>query len=172
MIEFHSRPALFIIPDDMISESDFDIINLLTQGIYGVDVRRILHSLAWSGAHRYVPVRDVLKNVMNVEIVRCLSGELRTDYRSNINYKNRMATTLYWAGIDYNKLKVIMSDDLRRRINDLLDVDQAVIPLSKFIHAPKHFASEETNFVADDILRILKKKCVEELEIREGFNDS
>jgi hypothetical protein len=32
MIEFHSRSALFLIPDDMISESDFDTISLLTRG--------------------------------------------------------------------------------------------------------------------------------------------
>jgi hypothetical protein len=61
MSEFHSRPALFIIFDDMMYESDFDIINILTQGIYDIDVKRTLHSLSWSDVHRYVPIRDILK---------------------------------------------------------------------------------------------------------------
>jgi hypothetical protein len=65
-----------------------------------------------------------------------------------------------------------MADDLRRKRSDLLDVDQAVIPLSKLIHAPKYSASKETDYMADDIFRILRKKCVQELEIREGFTDS
>jgi hypothetical protein len=37
MIEFHSRPALFLIPVEMIYQFDLDMINLLTQGIYGDD---------------------------------------------------------------------------------------------------------------------------------------
>jgi hypothetical protein len=48
MIEFHPRSALFIIPDDMIYQLNLDIINLLTQGIYGVDVKR--HFTRWRGA--------------------------------------------------------------------------------------------------------------------------
>jgi hypothetical protein len=95
MIEFHSRPGLFLIPDDMITEEDFDIINLLTQGIYCVNVRKALHLLVWGDVHRYIPIRDVLKNVTNVEIVACFSGEPRDDYRTNMDYKNHMATTLY-----------------------------------------------------------------------------
>jgi hypothetical protein len=113
MIELYSRPALFIILDDMITDSDFDIINLLTQGLYGIDVKKALHTLACGSAHRYVPVRDVLKSTANVEIVAYLSGELRNDYRSNVNHKNCIATILYWADIDYNKLKMIMANDLR-----------------------------------------------------------
>jgi hypothetical protein len=171
MIEFHSRPALFIIPNDMITESDFDIINLLTQGIYDVDVRKVLYSLDWGNVHRYVSVKDVLKNTVNVDIVACLSGEPRNDYRSNATYRDHTAMALYWADIDYNKLKMIMADDLRRRINDLLDVEQAVISLNQFIHAPKQSADDDADFVADDILRTLRKKCVEELEMRERFND-
>jgi hypothetical protein len=65
-----------------------------------------------------------------------------------------------------------MATDLCRKINDLLDIEQAVIPLNKFIYAPIQLTSDETDFVVDDILRILKKKCVEELNLREEFNYS
>jgi hypothetical protein len=62
-----------------------------------------------------------------------------------------MATMWYWADIDCAKLKMIMVEDLRRKISDLLDVDQAVIPLSKFIHAPKYSVSDDADFVNDEI---------------------
>jgi hypothetical protein len=169
MIDFYSRPGLFLIPDDMITEEDFDIINLLTQGIYCVNVRRALRALLWYGVHRYIPIKDVLRDVTNVSIVACFSGRPRDDYRSNVDYTNHTSTQLYWADINYHKLKLIMGEYLRKRINDLLEVGQAAIPHSPFVYVPRPHEDED-EFMADDIIQLLKKKCREELALRERFN--
>jgi hypothetical protein len=167
MVEFHSQPALFLIPDDAIDQLDFDIINILTQGLYGIDVKKALHSLVWSGVHRYINIKDILNGTKCVDIVACFSGEPRNTYQCNDTYKNHVATTLYWADIDTNRMKMILSDDLRRRVGELLDVEQAIIPSNKFIHAPREL---DTEFVDMQVLSLLKMKCGEELVMREKFN--
>jgi hypothetical protein len=130
-------------------------------------VKKALHTLLWNGVHRYVNIKDILNGTRNVEIVACFSGEPKNAYQCNDTYKNRVSTTLYWADIDYTKLKLILADDLRRRIVELLGVEQAIIPSNQFIYAPK---DRDAEFVDMQILSILKKRCDEELMIREKFN--
>jgi hypothetical protein len=45
MIDFYSRPVVFMILDEKIYQLALAIIHLLTQGFYRLDVRRALHSV-------------------------------------------------------------------------------------------------------------------------------
>jgi len=171
MIEFHSRPGLFLIPSDVMNEDDLNIINLLTSGIYCIDLWKVLHSVLWSGVRRYIPIKDVLKNTANVELVACFSGDPRNDYRANPDYRNHMATAFYWADVDYNKLKLILGEYLRTRIRTLLEIDQSAIPHGQFVHVPGRNRDVD-GYMPDDVIELLKRKCSEELLVREKFNHS
>jgi hypothetical protein len=82
MIEFYSRPAIFIIPDDMTYDLDMQIINLLTNSFCGVDLRRTLHRVNYDSVYQYVPISALLDACENVDFAVCMMGEPRVDYRA------------------------------------------------------------------------------------------
>jgi hypothetical protein len=124
MIDFDSQRTIFMILDGMIYDVDLKIIELLTHGIGGMTLRQVFHKMNWSRVHRYLPISVILDDCQYVNLVVRLSSESRTDFRAHVTYKNRIANIRYWVDADYPKLKIIIADDLRRKIFDPLRGDK------------------------------------------------
>jgi hypothetical protein len=116
-----------------------------------------------------VPISVILYGCENVDFVVSLSGESQTEFRAHVTYKDRVDIIWYWADVDYPKLKVVMADDLRRNILYLLEDGIPKIKLSKFILAPTYRSVDDSDFITNKVLTLLKNKCVEEALIKEKF---
>jgi hypothetical protein len=91
------------------------------------------------------------------------------DCHAHVTYRDRVATIKYWADVDCPKLKTIMIDDLRDKIGNLLEGGRPKIKLSKFILAPTYRSVDDSDFITNEVLTLLKNKCVEEVLIKEKF---
>jgi hypothetical protein len=113
---------------------------------------------------------NILEEWETVEFVVYLSSDSAADHHACLSDKNRIAIIKYWIDVDYPKSKMIMADDLRRKIFDLFEGGIPKIKLSKFILAPKYRSIDDSDFVIDEVLTLLNKKCVEEVLTREKFS--